>query len=237
MKPQMSKLHWAPSVSSQPHWQWHLWWRWVIANALGELFGLGLAAAGGVMVIVRFGELRGVAGTLFTAVLMVVLGVGEGVIVGYAQWRVLRTYLETMTARDWIGATALGALIAWMLGMLPSTIIKLSASDLTAPHALGHAQMVGLATLMGAGLGLVLAWPQWRVLRRYLSHAVWWLPANAFAWAVAMPITFIGADTASLLFIILMLLLTGAIVGALHGIALVWLLAPRERTSRPPLRV
>ncbi len=100
MKLTMNNLHWfTPTVASQPHWHWRMWRRWIVANALGELFGLGLAAAVGVANALRLGEPTNTVGVLFISSLMVLLGVGEGVIVGYAQWRVLRDYVETITAR------------------------------------------------------------------------------------------------------------------------------------------
>ncbi len=234
MKLTLNNPYWlTPAVPSPTHWHWRLWRRWIVANALGELFGLGLAAAIGIGVMLLMGEPRSTAGVLAVASLMVMIGVAEGVIVGYAQWRVLRSYLETLMARVWIGATALGAFIAWMLGMLPSTIINLSATGASGPPpAMNDALMFGLAAAMGAALGIILALPQWRVLRRHVSHAVWWLPANALAWAAGMPLIFMGVGiTGQLgvgwragLFIAATLAVTGAVVGAIEGFFLVYLL-------------
>lgn len=97
-----------------------------------------------------------------------------------------------------------------------------------------------LAEAMGLGLGLVLAFPQWRVLRTAVPRAWVWLPANAAAWAVGMPIIFALIDlaqrsssTAVIILTILMgLFITGAVVGAVHGLALVWLARPLPTTLR-----
>ena len=238
MKLTQSNHYWmAPAVASPTHWHWRLWRRWIVANALGELCGLGLTAAVGIGLMLLMGEPGNAAGVIAVASLMVLLGVGEGVIVGYAQWHVLRSYLEALTARAWIGATALGAFIAWVLGMLPSTIINLSATGASGPPpAMSDALMFGLAAAMGAALGIILALPQWRVLRRHVTHAVWWLPANALAWAAGMPLIFmavgitgqLGVGWRASLFIAATLALTGAVVGAIEGFFLVFLLKVRR---------
>ena len=86
-----------------------------------------------------------------------------------------------------------------------------------------------LAAVMGVFLGFVLGYPQWRVLRRAVHGAWLWIPANCAAWALGMPAIFATIDLAqrssSLEGIVLTMLaglvFTGAIVGAVHGLALV----------------
>jgi hypothetical protein len=73
---------------------------------------------------------------------------------------------------------------------------------------------------------------QWLRLRLVVPRrSAWWLPANAAAWAAGMPIVFAGAHLgASLeppgaiaLLAALTLAAAGAIVGAIHGRVLLWL--------------
>jgi NhaP-type Na+/H+ or K+/H+ antiporter len=95
-----------------------------------------------------------------------------------------------------------------------------------------------MAAAMGLVLGAILALPQWRVLRRAADRAWVWLPANSVAWAAGMPIVFVAVDLAyragtvwgAVGVMALALALTGAAVGALHGLALVWL-ASRARVE------
>jgi len=89
--------------------------------------------------------------------------------------------------------------------------------------------------LMAAGMGLlgglVLSYYQSRVLRKNVNGAGIWLPANMLAWMLGMPMIFWGIDqtqrfqslATQILWMAGVLLLTGAIVGAVHGIALVHL--------------
>ena len=59
-----------------------------------------------------------------------VAGIGEGAVLGFAQSRVLPLFVRGIDARRWVRFTALGAGVAWALGMLPSTL-----NDLGAPLA------------------------------------------------------------------------------------------------------
>jgi hypothetical protein len=62
-----------------------------------------------------------------------------------------------------------------------------------------------------------------------VANAWWWLPANSVAWLLGMPVVFKAVDLAqkagspvhALLIFAGALTLTGAVVGAVHGIALV----------------
>jgi len=220
---------------AQAQWDWSLWQQWVVANAVGELVGLGLVAAIGGSLAWRFGEPKSVIAALLMAGAMVLLGVCEGIIVGYAQWLALRRPLLGLSSREWVKATAIGAFLAWGLGMIPSTLMTLRESAGAAlPAEMSDAIRYGMAAAMGLGLGVALGVPQWLVLRRYVNKAGWWAPANAVAWAVGMPVIFIGAGSVPpggigwpvILCVALTLAVAGAVVGAIHGLALVWLLRP-----------
>ena len=66
------------------------WGRWVAANTLGELAGLGIVGAVSSSVIRVFGEPVSAGYALAFAAMSVCLGAVEGAIVGYAQASVLR---------------------------------------------------------------------------------------------------------------------------------------------------
>jgi hypothetical protein len=213
-----------------------LWLRWVAANAVAELVGLGLTGATAVVAFPALMEAEGQAAWALMALMVAGGTLIEGLIVGTAQWLVLRGPLPRLTWRAWAIATGLGAMIAWMLGMLPSTLMSAGAEAAGAPAPeVSDALMYALAALMGLALGPVLATPQWAALRGHVRRAAWWIPANALAWALGMAVIFAGMGalpqggvTASAVVIVLLsLAAAGAAVGAVHGLALVWLL--RER--------
>lgn len=214
--------------------RWSLWFRWVAANALGELVGLGATFAVGVSLLAPTGEGQGAATPIVTLLLMTASGLLEGLVVGLCQWSVLRRAFAQVSLRFWLVATLIGVLVAWFLGSLPAALIDMGG-DAAQPAAQEPATWVVmlLAAAMGLVLGLILALPQWWVLRQTVDRAWAWLPANAAAWAMGMPIVFAAVDLAyrvgtawgAVAVMGLALLLTGAAVGAIHGLALVWLAA------------
>lgn len=160
---------------------------------------------------------------------------------GIGQWLVLRRIWPTLKWQQWWLGTAIGAFIAWTLGMIPNTLMSLAEETTTTTPAPEISNIVvwSLAALMGLVLGPILALPQWFILRRHVAQAGWWIPANAAAWGLGMPIIFIsmglipaGAVTLTTLVIVLLsLALAGAVVGMVHGTGLLWLL--KRQTVNP----
>jgi hypothetical protein len=223
---------------SRNWWNWKLWLQWVMANVTGEVLGLGLVGAVATAMVLTIGEPEAAIVTLMMAGMMIAAGALEGVIVGFAQWLVLRRRIHRLRRREWVAATAIGALVAWAMGMAPSTLMALNQSaGSSPPPEMSNAVKYALASVMGVVLGMILGASQWRALRRYVSGASLWIWANAAAWAVGMPVIFIGAGAspvgASALRMVFTVFMTiaaaGASVGAIHGAALLWLL--RERSS------
>jgi hypothetical protein len=207
-----------------------LWLRWVIANAVGELIGLGATFGVIALLFTRLEQQQGVAVVLLAFVGAVASGALEATVIGLAQWWAMHPWFPRITRRAWWFATLVGALLAYGLGYLPSTLMNLneqaSATPVTEPP---QWIVLLLAAGLGAVSGAVLSFAQWRVLRNRVVHAGWWIPANMLAWLVGMPLVFWAIDQAQhgqapLQAGILLagaLLVTGAVVGAIHGMFLV----------------
>jgi len=195
---------------------------------VGELLGLGPVAFAGILLVRIFSE-GGGPEALVGLSLFTLLGAYEGAIVGLAQWIVLRQRLPEIARRRWIWATIAGAATAWLLGMLPNTVMSLIGDGGGAPTDFEGVWLFVMAAGMGLVLGAVLAAWQWRVLRRHVAGAGWWIRANALAWAVAMPLIFVAAglplpdDGILPLLTVAMGIIAGAgaLVGAIHGAVLV----------------
>lgn len=216
-----------------------LWWRWVAANAFGEMLGLGATFALGALVIPRLEQQPGAAAVLLSFAVAVASGALEATVVGLAQWWAMHPWFPVITRRAWWLATLAGALLAYVLGYLPSTLMNLGEQGGQAPPA-EPPQWVVLLLAAGLGLvaGAVLSLAQWWVLRKATTRAGWWIPANMLAWAVGMPLVFWGIDVAlqapnlplGVVLFAGVLFVMGAVVGAIEGAVLVWL-APHARES------
>lgn len=97
-----------------------------------------------------------------------------------------------------------------------------------------------LAAGMGIALGALLGAAQWTVLRNHVPRAGWWIPANAVAWAIGMALVFAGMSfipdsgvvTPGIVVALLVsIVLAGTAVGAIHGLALIWLVRERDRAQ------
>ena len=208
-----------------------LFQRWTLANALSELFGLGLTFLITGLVFSKLDSQQTVTSITLTFVFAVLSGAVEATIVGLAQWWAMNHWFPMINRFAWWRATFIGAMIAYVLGYLPSTLMSMGEATTQSAPVEEPAQWIILllAAGMGAVGGAVLSFAQWLELRREVEGAGIWIPANMLAWAFGMPIIFWGVDMAfkmaalwqSVLVMAGSLLVAGAVVGAIHGAFLV----------------
>ena len=208
-----------------------LYLRWLAANGLGEMFGLGMTFAVGALVMSMLGEAQSTQVILVSFLVAVASGAIEATIVGLAQWWGFHPWLPAILRREWWLATLAGALLAYVLGYLPTTLMSLTEQS-NPPGTPVQEPDQWVVLLLAAGLGLVggavLSFAQWLVLRKNVTRANVWIPANMLAWMVGMPLIFWGIDIAGRLesmfcmvgFMAAVLLLAGLVVGAIHGVFL-----------------
>ncbi len=213
-----------------------LWFRWTIANALAEMAGLGATFAAIGLLVSRINTQQ-ITGILLAFLLTVLSGAIEATIVGMAQWWAMHLWFPTIGRFAWWRATLIGALLGYVLGYLPSTLMSMSQTA-TQTAQVEPPEWVTLLLAVGLGMaaGAVLSFAQWLVLRKKVKKAGLWIPANMLAWAVGMPVIFLGMDIAfkmseawQLVLVILgTLLAAGLFVGAIHGRFLVVLAGKRQ---------
>jgi hypothetical protein len=111
-------------------------------------------------------------------------GTVEGCLLGWGQVTVLRRALPDVRRRAWIVATAVAALLAYAIGLVPSTVAG-STSSWPLPVV-----VVG-TVLLGTGLLGSIGTAQWLVLRRHVAGAHRWVGTTALAWLVGLGV-FLG---------------------------------------------
>src|SRR4030042_5174339 len=97
-----------------------LWLRWVAANALGEMFGLGLTLLLGAVVISSLGDQQSVSVIFLTFLVAVASGAIEATLGGLAQWWGMHPWFPLIRRTSWWLATLIGALVAYVLGYRPT---------------------------------------------------------------------------------------------------------------------
>jgi hypothetical protein len=207
-----------------------LWSRWTLANALSEMAGLGLTFAIIGLFMTTIGEGTTAGGILLSFTVAVLSGVVEATVVGLAQWWAMRPRFPSIERLEWWRGTLIGALAAYVLGYLPSTLMSLGEVTTASGPVQEPPQWIVLllAAGMGALGGVVLSFAQWLVLRRKASRAGLWIPANMLAWTFGMPLIFWGIDLVfmapaiwqSVLIMAGTLFAAGAVVGGIHGLFL-----------------
>ena len=201
-----------------------LWERWVIASTIVQIIGWFVAAYVS-QVIDKFG-----IENIYQVLLL--LGSLEGLLLGFAQYLVLRPYIRQ--AGYWVLFTTVGVLVSWFMGLTVSAVIGLFyAANLYQKIT----TLVEEVALLGAAIGTVIGYAQWLILKTVNKQAIWWVSANALAWSLGIVVAFIGAGIDFLpglkIHASLIAVATGAVMGvaisSITGIVLVWLLKPRLR--------
>jgi hypothetical protein len=215
----------------------NLWTRWTLANALGEMFGLGLTFAITALVFTKFDSQHTITSILLSFALAVASGGIEATIVGLAQWWAMHPWFPFLRKFVWWRATFIGALIAYVLGYLPSTLMDMGEANAASAPMVEPPQWVILLLAAGLGVvgGAVLSFAQWLAIRKDVQGAGVWIPANMLAWLFGMPVIFLGIDIAfemsalwqSVLVMAATLFASGLIVGGIHGLFLMGI-APRR---------
>jgi hypothetical protein len=198
--------------------------RWATATFLGET--LGFAVPG----IVGAGAYAAGLPDAAFVMLLVCAGTAEGAVLGFAQTVGMARELPVVPRRDWVRATAGAAAVAWAFGATAGVFSE----------RMPLAAMIALWGVAGTVILLSIGTAQWLVLRRYVSNAGWWVPANAGAWLLGVGVVFAASsilteDTQAAV-IGLVAVLSGvamaAIVAVVTGATLVWLVAEGQVRAR-----
>jgi hypothetical protein len=147
--------------------------RWFYTVTLGEFIGFIIPSIVGVTTVYFHKE------GIPQAIYMVIAGMGEGCVLGYAQSRIIKKVIPQINPKQWILATTLAAGVAWLIGMLPSTLypfIKNISLVLLIPSG------ITLACILLLSIG----YAQYIVLRPFVKNAGIWIWGNILAWVAGL---------------------------------------------------
>ncbi len=211
----------------------HLWLKWTLYCATGELIGIAMAG----MIAFGANQLIGEPNTFLmkcvVLILMLTAGVIEGTLLGLFQWSVLVQKFRDIPRKEWLRYTILAAVTGWFLGTLPSLFfIPASESVDGKTTSIGLDNMILYALLsIGAGLllGALFGLFQWFSLKKHVGKAYRWIMANSLGWGAGLGWIYLFAslpdESTGLAFNILMGIsggsLAGLSVGAITGLYLV----------------
>lgn len=156
---------------------WALWRRWTVATTVGEAVGFcAPAVAGGLAAATDLP-------TGPTVTVLLLAGAVEGFLLGTAQAWALRRALPALPGRIFAAATAVAAVLAYAIGLLPSSIGQSVPLAVAVPAAV----VGGLALLATIGTA------QWLVLRRAGYDVQWWILTTAGGWLAGLTVFMVVA--------------------------------------------
>jgi len=212
----------APLAETRPDPEDRFLRSWLLWVSLGESVGF-LAPA--------FAQLA-FGGSPVAAPTLILAGALEGTVLGWTQSTVLRTRVPALSRPRWVGATALGAAVAWFIGLLPSEWADVWQ---TWPATGQIVAASCAATALLASIGFA----QWFELRRHLRRSLWWIPGSAAAWcaglgvffAVATPLWQPGESALVILLIGVLAAVLMAVAMAVVSGLIMLLMLRREKSS------
>lgn len=166
---------------------WRLWMQWTIANTLAAwvLFLIGATAGPGSLLIF-------------------------GLVLGGAQWLILRRLVTGFRVRRWLFVNSLSVPLAVLLGF---------AASLSINHTLTGNMFGG--TIGGALIGTA----QWSVLRNHFPRASLWILGCVLGWLIEVYLFNVSPG---------FLLLTGTVTGMVSGAVLTRLVRTAQHTGAQP---
>jgi hypothetical protein len=184
-----------------------LWLAWTLATAFGMLLGyLPLAL---------------LVSSFDLGLARVLVPILTGLLLGLAQWLVLRPYITQ--SYDWILNHAAGWVVGFALGIFVVQLLSRTP----------------LGTLLGyIAFGIIVAVFQYPALRREIPHLAPWVVANVLGWTLGAYLSQLAANLlfqntlpSPLVSVLVSVGVTGLVAGAITALALIWIVRQPDQLA------
>lgn len=215
---------------------------WAGRMALAEFLGIGLVAAVALTFLRVWGEPHHMLGALAFLGCMLAAGAVEGALLGFLPGAALARAFPRLSGWEFGRNTLMIAAAAWLLGMLPSTLMT-GASGATSAGEPALWTVLAISSAGGAFAGSLMGTAQWLALRKAVPRAGRWVYASAVGWAIGLPLDVLAgtlpeAGDAWALSVALgagLGLVAGLLVALPTGLLLIQLLRERDAGVSPPV--
>jgi hypothetical protein len=215
------------------------WLRWIVNYSLGELLAIGLATLIGRLLLIELSDQLAHAPGLITPLMLAVIGLAEGWMIGYVQWRSLSRLVVNFKRRLWIVVTMAVMVVGWLIIVPPAIFFISLFIDF---HLTAHYYSILYTALAGLCFGSVIGTGQFFVIRRFYKNSMMWVAANSVSWMLSFLLVFFclsllehsGNVFYNLTLIIMACAGSGFVQGALTGAVLHFLMPVQERYKDQP---
>ncbi|MEO7989357.1 MAG: hypothetical protein ABI663_07440 [Chryseolinea sp.] len=211
------------------------WYRWMLNYSFGELLGIGAAAIIARFLFVEYSQLPHES-SILTAIVLIIAGASEGLIIGYVQWKSLSKLIQNFKPGPWITVTTLTSIAGWILILPPAVLIIFFFARVSSQSAYTSI-LYTLST--GAAFGGIIGISQFFLIRKYFNNATVWIFATASCWALSFLILYVTLSffSTSLINIILIAsacVLSGLVQGSVTAICVHFLMDIKKEVRNRP---
>lgn len=210
------------------------WFKWMFKYGVGELIGIGMSAIIARFLFFEFSDSELASSTAVTAIVLVMAGVAEGLIIGYIQWRSLSKFLVGFKRNPWIITTMLAVVAGWILILPPAVMIVFFFAKLT---LVNHYHSILYTTIAGLAFGSLVGMAQFFILRKFYGRAIMWIFANALGWTASFLLFYLSlllfaAPVFNVMIVAGACILSGLIQGIITGSALHFVMVVKKPFER-----
>jgi hypothetical protein len=209
------------------------WYRWMFNYSIGELLGIGAAAAIGRFLFVGFSHSSSQTPAL-TFTILIMAGAVEGFIIGYIQWKSLSKLVSRFKPFVWILTTTLSTIAGWLL-ILPPAVMFISF--LSKLYLIDNSYSIFYTALVGMAFGGLIGIPQFFIIKRFYKNALTWIFANVMGWTASFLIIYTAlsmfaasSPIYNLSLIVISCILSGLVQSIVTGTALHFLMPVRDKS-------